>query len=145
MNAEGHTSCRIELLGGLRVRRGDHMVTQFETRKTAALLAYLAYFPGRGHLREALAEVVWPEEDPDATRARLRQSLGTLRRILGSAASASGSGTGAPGPSIVIADRVEVRLDSRALTTDVGEFERSLGLARQSADAAERARRLAHA
>src|SRR5207237_1346221 len=100
------TSCRIELLGGLRVRRGDRVVTQFETRKTAALLAYLAYFPGRSHLREALAEVVWPEEDPEATRARLRQSLGTLRRVLGSAASASERESGTAVPSIVIADRV---------------------------------------
>src|SRR5439155_7828311 len=73
------------------------------------------------------------------------QSLGTLRRILGSAGSASERRPDVACPSIVLADRVEVRLDSRALTTDVGEFERALGLARQSSDAAERAQRLARA
>ena len=33
---------RIDLLGGLRASRGNQIVTRFDTRKTAALLAYLA-------------------------------------------------------------------------------------------------------
>ena len=56
------------------------MVTRFETRKTGALLAYLAYFPDRPQPREVLMEILWPEEDPEATRARLRQTLASLRR-----------------------------------------------------------------
>src|SRR5436305_2190139 len=73
---------RIELLGTLRLTRGEQIVTQFDTRKTAALLARLAYYPDRLHSRETLAEALWPEEDPEATRGRLRQALAVLRRAL---------------------------------------------------------------
>jgi hypothetical protein len=34
---------RIELLGCLRATRDDRVVTRFQTHKTGALLAYLAY------------------------------------------------------------------------------------------------------
>ena len=139
------TSCRIEMLGGLRVRWAESIVTQFETRKTAALLAYLAYFPDRGHLREMLVEVLWPEEDPDATRARLRQSLATIRRIFEPAVPAKKRGSDTSAVSIVIADRVDVRLNSTILTTDTAEFERSFEKGRRSANASERVRWLTHA
>src|SRR5438094_807818 len=82
MEGVAETRCRIELLGDLRVRRGDRVITHFETRKTAALLAYLAYHLHRSHPREVLAEILWPEEDPEATRARLRQALAALRRAI---------------------------------------------------------------
>src|SRR5438105_14754464 len=73
---------RIALLGGLSAERVGHVVTHFETRKAGALLAYLAFYADRGHPREVLAELLWPDEDPDATRARLRQALAALRRAL---------------------------------------------------------------
>src|SRR5262245_15396278 len=126
------TSYRIELLGGLRVRLGESMVTQFETRKTAALLAYLAYFSDRSHLREVLVEVLWPEEDPDATRARLRQSLATIRRIFETTLPANKGRADPSASSIVIAGRVDIRLNSNLLSTDVAEFESSLELGRRS-------------
>src|SRR6185436_3640083 len=73
---------RISLLGGLRVSRHGVVVSRFPTRKTAALLAYLAYHPQRLHPRESLAELLWPEEDPEATRVRLRTALVALRHLL---------------------------------------------------------------
>src|SRR3712207_7098227 len=42
------------------------------TRKTGALLAFLAYYGGREHPRESLIELLWPESDLDAGRKRLR-------------------------------------------------------------------------
>src|SRR6186997_783720 len=71
--------CRIELLGGLRVHYGGHAITRFRTRKTAALLAYLAYHCHRQHPRELLIELLWPEIDVDSGRARLSQALTALR------------------------------------------------------------------
>src|SRR5437868_9706446 len=85
------TPWRIELLGGLRATRDGHEVVHFETRKTAALLAYLACHPHRPHPRELLIEVLWPEEVPEATRQRLRQSLAAIRRALEPEGVAAGS------------------------------------------------------
>src|SRR5689334_5911632 len=96
------TLWRIELLGGLRVWRGEQAVTHFETRKVAALLACLAFKPGRSHSREILAEQLWPEEDADATRDRLRQALAALRRVL--------EPPPVPAGSVLFADRTEIRL-----------------------------------
>ena len=73
--------CKIELLGGLRLVRGEEVITHFETRRTAALLAFLALHPHRAHPREVLAEQLWPDEDPHATRARLRQALSVIRGL----------------------------------------------------------------
>src|SRR5438067_3087760 len=103
------------MLGGLRAVRGERVVTRFETRKTAALLAYLAYHRHRGHPRELLAELLWPEEDPSATRVRLRAALVALRKVL--------EGKDVPGGAVLLADWTSVRLSPDAVTTDVAEFE----------------------
>src|SRR5205823_1769411 len=88
---------------------------RLELRRAASLLARLAYFGDRAHPREVLAEMLWPEESPEATRVRLRQVLASLRRVLEPA--------GAPEGSVLVADRTTVRLDPAAVTTDVREFE----------------------
>src|SRR4051812_34634670 len=93
---------RIVLFGGLCATQGAQTHTQFETRKTAALLSCLALFPQRSRPREVMAEQLWPDEDPDATRNRLRQALSTLRRLLESPGEADGN--------VVVAGRSEVRL-----------------------------------
>src|SRR5262245_10862308 len=103
--------CRIWMLGGLEVDSAGRTVCHFETRQTGALLARLAYPPGRAHLREALAELLWPEEDPEATRGRLRQALAALRRVLEPEGIVPGT--------ILVADRAEVRLAANAVATDV--------------------------
>ena len=36
------TTCRIELLGGLRICRDREVIERFRTQKTACLLGYLA-------------------------------------------------------------------------------------------------------
>src|SRR5438874_235032 len=72
----GHGSrWRIDLFGDLRATCGTQVITRFDTRKVAALLAFLAYHPDRAHPRELVMEILWPEEDPDATRVRLRTVL----------------------------------------------------------------------
>src|SRR5207247_1658627 len=73
---------RIELLGGLRAISETTVASHFETRKAASLLAYLACRRGRAVPRETLAEMLWPDEDVDATRDRLRQALAAIRRAI---------------------------------------------------------------
>ncbi len=66
---------QVQLLGGLSARRGDRIVHRFGTHKAGALLAYLAFYPNRRHVREALAEILWPET---ARQAAPQPAPGTL-------------------------------------------------------------------
>ncbi len=51
-------------------------------RKATALLAYLAV-TGQTHSREALATLLWPENDQSSARAELRRTLSVLNRAMG--------------------------------------------------------------
>ena len=55
---------RISLLGGIHANRRHVSIERFRTRKTAVLLAYLAFHPGRLHSREMLATLLWPDAEP---------------------------------------------------------------------------------
>src|SRR5262249_28979769 len=101
----------IRLLGQLCAERGGQCFTRFRTKKTAALLAYLAYHSGCSHLRESLIEQLWPDDDPEAAHNRFRVALTSLRRQL--------EPPDVPPGSVLLADRTHVRLHDAACTTDV--------------------------
>ena len=84
------TPCRIRLLGGVQIELEDRPITGFRTRQTAALLGYLAFYPARPHARELLIEVIWPEDDLDSARHKLRDALSSLqeKRLAGPAGGA---------------------------------------------------------
>jgi DNA-binding SARP family transcriptional activator/pimeloyl-ACP methyl ester carboxylesterase len=70
---------RIQLLGPLRVLRGDERVPLPASRKTRALLAYLV-LTGREHARDRLGALLWP--DVDDPRGALRWSASRLRPLV---------------------------------------------------------------
>src|SRR5687768_8434368 len=70
---------RITLLGEMTVQRYGQPSLRFPTKKTAILRAYLALYPQRAHTRQEIAALLWPEVDPAAGRASLRQALSVLR------------------------------------------------------------------
>lgn len=72
---------QLEVLGYPQVRR-DAQVVGFKTRKTLALLLYLALEPG-WHSRDKLAELLWPDTDQEGARGSLRKSLTMMRQALG--------------------------------------------------------------
>jgi predicted ATPase/DNA-binding SARP family transcriptional activator len=103
----------------LQVRQGERLITRFSTQKTGALLAYLAYRLQHGPVsREVLIELLWPECELDAGRARLSTALSSLRHQL--------EPPGVPRGAVMAADRASVRLKPAAVTTDVTEFEEAL-------------------
>ena len=116
---------QITLFGGLKAEQPNRTVARFQTAKTGALLAYLAYFCRRAHTRDELTELLWPDSDPVATRNRLRVALSSLRRQL--------EPPGVPPGSVLETDRRTVRLQPSAFQTDIQAFERAL----QSADGLE--------
>src|SRR5438067_3460949 len=101
--------CRVELLGGLRVVRADEVVSSFSTRKAAALLAYLAYYPDREQSREVLGEMLWPGVDARSGRNSLSVALSAIRRIVEPAGVAPGSA--------LITNRFTARLEPDAVAT----------------------------
>jgi predicted ATPase len=111
---------RVELLGNLRITRGEKTVTRFESRKVGALLARLALAPERAHPREELAALLWPDADRTLGLERLRHVLSSLLRQTGT----PGAGDADP---LLVADRQMVRLNREAVTCDVVEFERRAG------------------
>jgi predicted ATPase/DNA-binding SARP family transcriptional activator len=103
----------------LRAISADRVISRFTTRQTAALLAYLAYHRERPPAaRETLIDIFWPESDPDAGRQNLSRALSYLRPPL--------EPPGVPSGAVIVADRVTVRLNPDAVTTDVAAFDASL-------------------
>jgi DNA-binding SARP family transcriptional activator/tetratricopeptide (TPR) repeat protein len=81
MLAEHLLPLRLLALGPPEVRLGDNQVT-FPTRKTLALLIYLAIEAG-AQPREHLGALLWPEANPERSYANLRNTLGHLQTALG--------------------------------------------------------------
>ena len=97
----------VSLLGPPRVERDGVRLT-FETRKALAVLALLAT-GDRSRTRDALADMLWPDNDADHARAALRRTLSDLR--------------GGIGEELLESTRDHVRLMRGAgLTVDVHRF-----------------------
>ncbi len=132
------TPWRITLLGALRAERGAETVTRFRSQKAGGLLAYLALFPRRVHAREELADLFWPDADPEAGRMNLRSVLSSLRRQLEPPGVEAGA-------VLVTRGHSDVLLNPAAVETDVAVFERLLSSASGPAQSEERLRLLSEA
>lgn len=96
---------QIRVLGPIAVCVDDAPIELPASRKTRALLAFLALSPG-SHSRQSLCELLW--DTPDDPRAALRWSLSKLRPILN-----------AGGVERLGSDRTNVWLDRTELEVDV--------------------------
>lgn len=121
---------QIQLLGGLAAGQGDLRVSRFRTRKAAALLAYLAFYPSRTHPREDLVGLLWPDAELEAGHNNLRQALSSLRRQL--------EPPGMPAGTVLRADRLTVQIGPAAAATDVAAFESALRASAQAEEGADR-------
>jgi DNA-binding SARP family transcriptional activator/tetratricopeptide (TPR) repeat protein len=98
-------SLKISLLGELEVRRSDEVLALPPSKKTRALLAYLA-LSGRPARRDYLCELLW--ELPDDPRGSLRWSLSKLRRLVDDGETTR-----------IVADRTQVRFEPGDIEIDV--------------------------
>jgi DNA-binding SARP family transcriptional activator len=98
-------SLELKFLGELEVRRSGSPQPLPPSRKTRALLAYLA-LNDRSFRREHLCELLW--EVPDDPRGSLRWSLSKLRRLVDDA-----------GCPRIVADRTHVRFEAGDIDIDV--------------------------
>ena len=71
---------KLFFLGSPRLER-DGQTLEIDTRKSIALMAYLAV-TGQAHSRDALATLLWPESEPRRARSTLRRNLSVLNKTL---------------------------------------------------------------
>jgi predicted ATPase/DNA-binding SARP family transcriptional activator len=121
---------RFRLLGGLQAQQGSVATDRFRTRNTAALLAYLAFYPRTVHSREELATLLWPDATPELGLKSLGVALSSLRKLL--------EPPRVPLGAVLIADRRTARLRPEAVQTDVAGFRQALESAGASGDVQER-------
>jgi DNA-binding SARP family transcriptional activator len=105
----GMTRLTIAVLGGLDIQADTAL--DLPTRKSRALLAYLALSPGMLRSREQLAVTFWGRSAEEQARASLRQTLSSVRRALSSS------------QWLIDADSDAVWLDARAVEVDALRFE----------------------
>ena len=108
----GMADLHIELLGGCSARLNGDKPCSLPTRKSQALLAYLAVPAGRFHAREKLTAMFWGETPEAQARQSFRQALLSIRRAVG----------GGSRP-ILLTRNGAVALDAEAVTVDVALLE----------------------
>ena len=113
--AGGMAKLHIDLLGGCSAGLDGDGPCFLPTRKSQALLAYLAVPAGRFHAREKLTAMFWGETPEAQARQSFRQALLSIRRAVGSG----------PRP-ILLARSGAVALDAEAVTVDVALLEAAL-------------------
>src|SRR5213594_395474 len=104
----------IVLLGGFQGRVDASAPLTLPTRKSQALLAFLALPPGRSHPRGKLASLLWGGMREPQARRGLRQSLFTLRKAVDAE------------PPALLIDGESVALNPASVDVDVVEFERQV-------------------
>ena len=104
----------VRLLGGLRVERGGTPLALPPSKRTRALLAYLAA-TGRAHTRSHLCDLLW--DGPDDPRAELRWSMTKLRPVVDVIDAAA----------VLEADREQVGLRSDAFAIDLAPLRPLVG------------------
>src|SRR5262249_40176977 len=103
---------RLKVLGGFEARIGEELL-DIATRKTRALLAYLALPPGRAHARNKLTGLLWSDRGDEQARNSLRQALTELGRAFVPVE-----------PSPLVKGRDTLALDPAAVEVDALLFER---------------------
>jgi DNA-binding SARP family transcriptional activator len=104
---------QLGLLGGFECRASSGEPIAFPTRKTRALLAYLAICAGQRLRREKLAGLLWADRAESRARADLRKSLSRLRESLPQAAR-----------SCILVEPGHLSVRPDGLEVDVVRFER---------------------
>jgi len=115
---------KITLFGQLEIALCDQSTSNFRTKKAEGLVSFLAYHAGVTFSREALAEMFWPEDEPELARNSLRVALSSLRRQLEPSPVKSGT--------LFSVTRTHVCLNKEAANIDVARFQQAIRTASHS-------------
>lgn len=126
----GHDGIRARLLGSFELSIGGVAVDRgaFERPSGLRLLKLLLATPGHRVLREAAAEALWPEMEPDRSSASLRKAIHFARRAMAAAAGARDELLATEGESISLAaDGLLVDADELGAAIAAVERDRAAG------------------
>jgi DNA-binding SARP family transcriptional activator len=107
MDLASDTVVTVASIGAMRLSL-DGRDVPLTSRKSLAILTYLALQPSRADSRERVASLLWSDSGPDQARAALRQTLRRLKSDLGEA------------EDLLDADRSVLSL-TRPVTLDIAE------------------------
>lgn len=128
---------RIQLFGGLHIILPDHGNTVDLGPQAGALLARLALEPRRTFTREELIDFLWPDDELEEGRRKLRQLAYSVRHSLDEA--------GCAGTNLFLSTRATLQINQDAADVDTVEFRRSVRAARQSQAACDQVNHFEHA
>ena len=122
------SALQIRLFGQVSVQQDGHALSDLSA-KALELLCYLLLHRDRGHTREALANVLWPEASHSVSKKYLRQTLWQLHSTLEGRAAHQRAQTGA----LLTLDQGWVRANPKgAWWLDVAAFEHAYSLSRET-------------
>src|SRR6266852_1368354 len=105
----------LTLLGGFEARLATGSGLTLPTKKTQALLAYLALRPGQAVSRDRLAALLWGDTADERARKSLRQAMYILRKALP-----------ATRPPSLLIEGEKIALNPELVDVDAAVFERLL-------------------
>lgn len=103
--------CTLKVLGGFALTAKDGSSLALPTKKDRLLLAFLALHSGQPQTRERLYGILWGDRGEEQARGSLRQSLASLKEVLGAA-----------GIDALEVNRDSVTLDASKLSVDALDF-----------------------
>ncbi len=122
------SALEVRLFGQVSVQQGGQPLSVLPA-KALELLCYLLLHRDRGHTRETLAGVLWPEASDSLSKKYLRQTLWQLHSTL---VSRAGHGQ-ANAEALLTLDPGWVRVNPKAgWWLDVAAFEQAYGLCRET-------------
>src|SRR5215207_3907450 len=120
----------LRLLGPPETSIEEGRPLRFGTKKSLALLCYLAAEGGR-HPRRELAELLWPMSDERHARTDLRSALAKLRKTLGEESIHDEGGV-----RYLLVDRELLGVESRGIELDLKALQAAVWLARTETSSA---------
>jgi tetratricopeptide (TPR) repeat protein len=75
---------RLNIINQFSIETGTDVVRRLRTRKTEELLVFLALHQTRWVARTELLEQIWPDDEDQAARQKLRLALHSIRSVIGS-------------------------------------------------------------
>src|SRR5215813_15145660 len=103
----------VTLLGGFEIRGASGQIISLPTKKTLALLGYLALRPGKAYPRDRLAALLWGDSADEQARKSLRQAMYVLRKTLPETE-----------PPALLMEGETIALNGDAVDVDASAFER---------------------
>jgi TolB-like protein len=113
---------RASIFGSFSLSHTDGSEIGVSGKKPQALLAILCVQAGTGIDRDLLSQLFWPSKEKAHALASLRQLLLRLKKVLH-----------AVQPGLLVVERDRVRINPRALHTDLSELESALAIPDSSA------------